>query len=89
MNYFRPHPSNKNLHHYPTQNNLIQFKSKQNNPPCTTTQVYVSAMNYFRAVTRELKRLDALSRSPIYSHFSETLVRACLSPSPVCVPCLP
>lgn len=33
-------------------------------------------MNYFRAVTRELKRLDALSRSPIYSHFSETLVRS-------------
>lgn len=35
--------------------------------------VYVKAMNYFRAVTRELKRLDAISRSPIYSHFSETL----------------
>ena len=38
------------------------------------SQIYLSAMNYFRAVTRELKRLDSLSRSPIYSHFSETLV---------------
>ncbi|EWM27372.1 multidrug resistance-associated protein 1 [Nannochloropsis gaditana] len=36
--------------------------------------IYLSVMNYFRAVTRELKRLDSLSRSPIYSHFSETLV---------------
>ena len=35
--------------------------------------VYLGAMNYFRNVTRELKRLDAISRSPIYSHFSETL----------------
>ncbi|KAM3567875.1 hypothetical protein VYU27_009987, partial [Nannochloropsis oceanica] len=35
--------------------------------------IYLSVMNYFRAVTRELKRLDSLSRSPIYSHFSETL----------------
>jgi len=35
------------------------------------TWVYLKVMNYFRAVTRELKRLDARSRSPIYSHFSE------------------
>lgn len=35
--------------------------------------VYVSVMNYFRAVTRELKRLDSIARSPIFSHLSETL----------------
>jgi hypothetical protein len=35
--------------------------------------IYLSAMNYFRAVTRELKRLEALSKSPVYSHLSETL----------------
>ena len=30
-------------------------------------------MNYFRAVSREVKRFDAISRSPIFAHFSETL----------------
>lgn len=35
--------------------------------------VYFSVTNYYRKVARELKRLEAISRSPIYSHFSETL----------------
>lgn len=35
--------------------------------------VYFSVTNYYRAVARELKRLEAISRSPVYSHFSETL----------------
>ena len=30
-------------------------------------------MNYFRNMAREVKRYDAISRSPIYAHFSETL----------------
>ena len=30
-------------------------------------------MNYFRLVSRETKRLDSISRSPVYAHFSETL----------------
>lgn len=35
--------------------------------------VYFAATNYYRNVARELKRLEAISRSPIYSHFAETL----------------
>ena len=35
--------------------------------------VYVAVTNYYRTVARELKRLDSISRSPIYAHFSETL----------------
>jgi ABC-type multidrug transport system fused ATPase/permease subunit len=29
--------------------------------------------DHYRNVARELKRLDSLSKSPIYAHFSETL----------------
>jgi ABC-type multidrug transport system fused ATPase/permease subunit len=35
--------------------------------------LYFMVTNYYRPIARELKRLDSLSRSPIYSHFSETL----------------
>ena len=35
--------------------------------------VYYSVTSYYRVVARELKRLDAITRSPIFSHFGETL----------------
>merc|ERR1712232_455764 len=35
--------------------------------------IYVKVLNYFREVSRETKRLDSISRSPVYVHFSETL----------------
>lgn len=35
--------------------------------------VYYRILNYFREVSRETKRLESLSRSPVYAHFSETL----------------
>ena len=34
---------------------------------------YLTILNYFRNVSRETKRLESLSRSPVYAHFSETL----------------
>ncbi|GKZ01209.1 hypothetical protein MPSEU_001072200 [Mayamaea pseudoterrestris] len=34
---------------------------------------YITILNYFRNVSRETKRLESLSRSPVYAHFSETL----------------
>ena len=35
--------------------------------------VYWLCMQYYRRTSRELQRLDSISRSPIYTHFSETL----------------
>ncbi|KAL7515417.1 hypothetical protein ACHAXN_013106 [Cyclotella atomus] len=35
--------------------------------------LYFWAMNYYRQVARELKRLDSVSRSPVFAQFSETL----------------
>ena len=35
--------------------------------------IYFRVLNYFRRVSRETKRLDSISRSPVYAHFSETL----------------
>lgn len=34
---------------------------------------YFKALNYFREVSRETKRLESISRSPVFAHFSETL----------------
>lgn len=35
--------------------------------------VYYKVQKYYRASSRELKRLDSVSKSPVYAHFSETL----------------
>ena len=35
--------------------------------------VYTRITNYYRGVARELKRLDSISRSPVFAHFSETI----------------
>jgi ATP-binding cassette subfamily C (CFTR/MRP) protein 1 len=35
--------------------------------------IYVFIRNYYVATARELRRLDSVSRSPIFAHFTETL----------------
>lgn len=35
--------------------------------------VYYMLLSYYRPVARDVKRLEAISRSPVYAHFSETL----------------
>lgn len=35
--------------------------------------VYVKILNFFREVSRETKRIESISRSPVFAHFSETL----------------
>jgi len=35
--------------------------------------IYLRVLNYFRDVSRETKRLESISRSPVYAHFSESL----------------
>jgi ATP-binding cassette subfamily C (CFTR/MRP) protein 1 len=34
---------------------------------------YYYAQRFYRATSRELKRIDAITRSPLYAHFNETL----------------
>ena len=36
------------------------------------TYIYVRAVNYFRKTNREVKRLDAISKSPIYGALSSS-----------------
>lgn len=35
--------------------------------------LYVRTLRYFRNLSREAKRLESISRSPVYAHFGETL----------------
>ena len=35
--------------------------------------IFIAVQNYFRATSVQLKRLDAVSRSPLYAHFTESL----------------
>jgi ATP-binding cassette subfamily C (CFTR/MRP) protein 1 len=35
--------------------------------------LYIHFLNYFRSVSRETKRLESISRSPVFAQFSETL----------------
>jgi ABC-type multidrug transport system fused ATPase/permease subunit len=35
--------------------------------------LYYYALQYYRKASRELKRLDSVSKSPVFSHFAETL----------------
>lgn len=55
----------RNLHY------LIETSSVSS--PCSVAIIYLKVLNYFRDVSRETKRLDSISRSPVYAHFSESL----------------
>jgi ATP-binding cassette subfamily C (CFTR/MRP) protein 1 len=35
--------------------------------------IFAGVQNYFRSTSVQLRRLEAVSRSPVYAHFSETL----------------
>jgi ATP-binding cassette, subfamily C (CFTR/MRP), member 1 len=35
--------------------------------------VFIAVQNFYRSTSVQLKRLDAVSRSPLYAHFTESL----------------
>ena len=42
------------------------------NPPCTPViLIQLPSVAFYRSSAREVKRLDAMTRSLLYSHFSE------------------
>lgn len=44
---------------------------------CVIMGIYYIICLFFLSASRELKRLDSISRSPIYQHFGETLAGVC------------
>ena len=66
MFHFLLHSTYMYVLHYLDETSSISF-------PCSVAIIYLKVLNYFRDVSRETKRLDSISRSPVYAHFSESL----------------
>jgi hypothetical protein len=72
----RSHPANSDLIAWRAQNHNLYARCLVDRFLFVLIPVslaYVSLMNYFRATQRELKRLESITRSPIFAHFSQTL----------------